>query len=197
MPGESDAAQDGYAAPSRHREFSLFFADQLRNLRLGKAEPGRGRHRLAARAHAELGEHRGDMVIHGLFGDEQPAGDVGVATAFDQKAEDLAGGWSCRRICRVRSWRRAECRHAAGAVCGARWRPWAPPPSLEDLKGGAQGASLVAIGHRRGLFVGTADLFPGRAAACQSLASAARRARMPGGTPSRRPCRHSQKASSP
>src|SRR6266851_2009671 len=65
MPEESDAAQHGHGALSCHREFSLFFDGQLLNLRLAQAEPGRRRHRFAARAHTKLGQHGGDVLVDG------------------------------------------------------------------------------------------------------------------------------------
>src|SRR4029453_13733696 len=59
--------------------------------RLRWAQPEAVRHGggLAAGAHGELGEDGGDVMVHGLFRDEQPARDVGVAAAFGQQRQHL------------------------------------------------------------------------------------------------------------
>ena len=82
------------AGPLRHREDYLFFADTRWSV--GPPHALAARHqaeavgesgRFATRADAELAQKGRDMMIDGLFGDEQGAGDIGIAAPLNQMRE--------------------------------------------------------------------------------------------------------------
>lgn len=55
----------------------------------GEAEPHRLGACFPARPHAELGEDRRDVVIHGFLGYNEPFRDLAIAKPLGQQAEHL------------------------------------------------------------------------------------------------------------
>ena len=203
MPEESDAAQHGYGAPSRHREFSLFLRDQFLNLRLGTGRawwPPPPPRRASARRAWRAPPRRDDRPS------SRPTNSRRAMSALRRPSTSRPSTLSWRLVmpqgfCRVRSCAprgmlrtplaRSLRRTMAAIGAGVE--------ALEDLQGGAQRAFGIAIGQRHGLLVGTADLLPGlrrRLPVAGHLQREGPRDCLPAHR-SRRPCRHSQKASSP
>src|SRR5437899_8538376 len=94
----TDSLERRRAAIAAHREGS---PDWKRGLPVfgGHAEPsGRGA-RLAARAHVELPQDRGDVVVDRFRRQEEPFRDLSVAEPLRDQGEDLE--LACREVRRV------------------------------------------------------------------------------------------------
>src|SRR5256885_15429884 len=74
--------------------------------------------RLAARAHAELAERRGEMTLDSALGEEEPGADLAVGEAHDDHPEDLLLPEGERRLRDARS-QRAGSRGRAAEHTGA------------------------------------------------------------------------------
>src|SRR5919197_4150874 len=85
--GDPDLGDAG-SLYSRARSLSLARRRRL-GVRDGDVALGRDPRGLAPRPHAELREDRPDVVVHGLLGDVQAGGDVGVAQVAAEQRQHL------------------------------------------------------------------------------------------------------------
>jgi len=113
--------------------------------------------------YTQLGEHRRDMMIHGLGRQIQACGDLGIGQVFRQEAQDVQlasreaeGIAACRGAWSTRDLVPASRAHVLSQVGGSRLR--AKPIKNGECRGLG---SVVTIGEGPGLLVRAATLLPG------------------------------------
>src|SRR5688500_2946049 len=139
-----------------HRARSLSWADELPVFR-------RDLRGFVPALDAELAKDRGDVMAHGLLGDEEPCSDLRVCEPFGDESEHLRLSTceSSRMLSRARPGPAGDSRAALAELPRGERRCRPGAERGEDLVASAQVVFVVALHQRPGSEVRTLELLPG------------------------------------